>query len=449
MDAWTKALQPVSAPDFIDNAFKDSPGGVSFRQWQPVDGMLDSMGRQLEGEDVLNHGGSSQGSQTAMDSPHRRIFSGGQGDTNNGSNSTGSTNDMQDVNSPLQDPGRISGASAARGNRQRTDTVRALNKLAQQRYRERQRQKFDNLQNKKGEYADTVEKLQQVMLDNRRLEEEKRKLEDAWNELQYIKPSSPAMSNGYSDNDSNNSSSSLTTFSNRVGRTIPVEPEEARAYKKTEQAWFAKVDDLRACMESLGFWGQGPTGVAADELSNEALMKLGGALQGVVELCCKVAQMEGVEMNTLLKRTYETCSNIHSWKDPDRWITAAQDGQLSAEQKRDFIHLRRLCLEKLKEVYADRQRLSAMVVDNLLPTNGGENVDPTTAPKSLNAITVQLEENLKEEQRFNCQMLYTVFKHCLNPVQAGWLILKSFPEHVDVLAFMNAIENIYGHNGKT
>lgn len=59
-------------------------------------------------------------------------------------------------------------------------------------------------------------------------------------------------------------------------------------------------------MESLGFWGQGPTGVAADELSNDALMSLGGALAGVVELCCKVAQMEGVEMNTLLKRTYET-----------------------------------------------------------------------------------------------------------------------------------------------
>ncbi len=77
MDAWTKALQPVSAPDFIDNAFKETPGGVSFKQWQPVDGMLDSVGRQLEGEDVLNHGGSSQGSQTAMDSPHRRMFSGG------------------------------------------------------------------------------------------------------------------------------------------------------------------------------------------------------------------------------------------------------------------------------------------------------------------------------------------------------------------------------------
>lgn len=448
MDAWTKALQPVSAPDFIDKAFKESPEGVSFKQWQPVDGMLDSMGRQLQGEDVLNHGGSSQGSQTAMDSPHRRMLSGGQGETNNGSNYTGSTNDMQDVNSPLQDPSRTSGASAGRGNRQRTDTVRALNKLAQQRYRERQRQKFDNLQNKKGQYAEIVDNLQQVTLDNRQLEEERRQLESELNELQYIKPSAPAMSNGYSDSDSNNSSSSPTTFGNRVGRHIPVEPAQAVAYRKTEQAWFAKIDDLRACMESLGFWGQGPTGVAADELSNDALMSLGGALQGVVELCCKVAQMEGVEMNTLLKRTYETCSNIQSWKDPDRWITAAQDVQLSVEQKGDFMGLRRACLEKLKEVYAERQRLSAMVVDNLLPSDGGENRDPTVAPKSLNAITVQLEENLKEEQRFNCQMLYTVFKHCLNPVQAGWLILKSFPEHVDVLAFMNAIESLYGHNGK-
>lgn len=29
-------------------------------------------------------------------------------------------------------------------------------------------------------------------------------------------------------------------------------------------------------------------------------------------------------------------------------------------------------------------------------------------------------------------------------LQAGWLILESFPEHVDVLAFMNAIDNLFG-----
>lgn len=71
-------------------------------------------------------------------------------------------------------------------------------------------------------------------------------------------------------------------------------------------------------------------------------------------------------------------------------------------------------------LYADRQRLSAMVVENLLPSNGGLGEgDSASGPQSLNTITLQLEENLKEEQRFNCRMLYTVFKLGLNPVQVS------------------------------
>ena len=58
-------------------------------------------------------------------------------------------------------------------------------------------------------------------------------------------------------------------------------------------------------MESIGFWSRGPSG-NAEELSQDKLMKLVGALQGVVELCCQVAKMEGVEMKQLLNRTYET-----------------------------------------------------------------------------------------------------------------------------------------------
>lgn len=113
-------------------------------------------------------------------------------------------------------------------------------------FRERQKQKYDNLQNKKGEYAETVEKLNKVTLDNQQLEQERRQLESELNELQYIKPSGPTHSNGYSDSDSNNSSSTPITFSSRVGRHIPVEPAQAVAYRKTEQAWFAKVGCIHA-----------------------------------------------------------------------------------------------------------------------------------------------------------------------------------------------------------
>lgn len=82
-----------------------------------------------------------------------------------------------------------------------------------------------------------------------------------------------------------------------------------------------------------------------------------------------------------------------------------------------FLHNPVMCDCRL---YADRQRLSAMVVENLLPSDGGlEDGDPSSGPQGLNTITMQLEENLKEEQRFNCRMLYSVFKVGLNPVQVG------------------------------
>ena len=108
-------------------------------------------------------------------------------------------------------------------------------------FRERKRKENDHLQVKKCEYADTVEKLPEVTLDNKQLEDEKRELEAELNKLQYVKPSAPAISNGYSESNSNNSCSSNSQFSSRVGRSIPLEAEQAMKYRKTEQAWFAKV----------------------------------------------------------------------------------------------------------------------------------------------------------------------------------------------------------------
>ena len=68
-------------------------------------------------------------------------------------------------------------------------------------------------------------------------------------------------------------------------------------------------------------------------------------------------------------------------------------------------------------LYGKRQELSTKLVENLVPSDGGAGLDPASAPKALDAIATDLEENLKQEQRFNCQMLYAVFKHCLTPIQ--------------------------------
>ena len=107
--------------------------------------------------------------------------------------------------------------------------------------RERQRQKNDFQQNKLGEYAETVQKLEQVQLDNQQLEDEHRRLQAELTKLQDVTPSAPTLSNGSSDSDSNHSTTGLK-FTARTQRTIQMEPAHAVAYRKTEQAWFAKVN---------------------------------------------------------------------------------------------------------------------------------------------------------------------------------------------------------------
>lgn len=120
--------------------------------------------------------------------------------------------------------------------------------------RARQRQNLQNLQTKQSNYAETVEKLEQVNLDNRELEVEKQRLEAELSQLngvQHIRPSAPARSNGYSDSDSNNSSTGPAVFTTRVGRDIIVEPAHAVKYRKTEQLWFAKVTSLLMWVNSV------------------------------------------------------------------------------------------------------------------------------------------------------------------------------------------------------
>lgn len=43
------------------------------------------------------------------------------------------------------------------------------------------------------------------------------------------------------------------------------------------------------------------------------------------------------------------CQDLQSWKEPDRWLTAARDVQLSEEQQQSLLALRTACLDKLSK----------------------------------------------------------------------------------------------------
>lgn len=54
-----------------------------------------------------------------------------------------------------------------------------------------------------------------------------------------------------------------------------------------------------------------------------------------------------------------------------------------------------------------------------------------------------VEENLRAESRVQSEEQLIAFKQILNPLQASWALLKSMPEHCDVMALFNAIDAIY------
>eukprot|EP00891_Asterochloris_glomerata_P006927 jgi/Astpho2/6927/Aster-01794 len=206
-----------------------------------------------------------------------------------------------------------------------------------------------------------------------------------------------------------------------------------------EAGWLQSIDELHLCLEELQLWDQRPK--VGPDPEGEALGKLAGKLEQVVINCCEVAKMEGIQMDELLARTYDVCGTLKSWREPDRWINAAKECRLSAQQKQQLINLRMECLNRLK------LELSRQLVDTVVPQidSGSDQVIANAADDNskLNKLSEALEQNLREEQQFNVQMLYAVFRFQLNPLQSAWLILKSFPEHVDALAFMNAVQECY------
>ena len=79
------------------------------------------------------------------------------------------------------------------------------------------------------------------------------------------------------------------------------------------------------------------------------------------------------------------------------------------------------CLLSTCSIFEERSRLSRQLVDTVLPQidSGSDQVIAHAGSDNskLTQLSEDLEQNLREEQQFNVQMLYAVFKFQLNPLQ--------------------------------
>lgn len=79
------------------------------------------------------------------------------------------------------------------------------------------------------------------------------------------------------------------------------------------------------------------------------------------------------------------------------------------------------CFLPICSIFETRSELSRQLVDTVVPQidSGSDQVIANAADDNskLNKLSEALEQNLREEQQFNVQMLYAVFRFQLNPLQ--------------------------------
>ncbi|KAK9810237.1 hypothetical protein WJX72_007075 [[Myrmecia] bisecta] len=416
--------------DFLDDIFKAPEEG--FKEYLPVDEFFDDYLKDLaEGEPDGAGPGQNKGARRPAE-----YLNGGAEETK--------------VAVPGADP-----EAKPKRKRNRNERQQMLNKLAQLRYRERKRQKaqelagaVDNLSQQVTEQAKLESKTKQLAEQNRYLEDA---LQQKEAEVQQAKQQQQQTASG------SEGSSGVST------------KQRSEASKKEElgelvQRWLDTVEELRQLLALVGLDQAGPNfggllksvedfssfSPHQQRILHNIVDKIDMHVDTVMQLCMAVLRLSGADIEAIMNANFDRCRNLLGWKEEEKWINTAQELSFSLQQREKILHARQDMLAKLQRIYTERHRLNAQAVSMLLPSVHSTAAEqapgelPEGERKELTQVLEALEENLKAEQRAVCEQEYITFKHLLTPFQGGLFVVKAFPDHCDCLALVNAVHQLYG-----
>eukprot|EP01024_Parvocaulis_polyphysoides_P010814 TRINITY_DN1379_c1_g2_i3.p1 TRINITY_DN1379_c1_g2~~TRINITY_DN1379_c1_g2_i3.p1 ORF type:complete len:647 (+),score=75.37 TRINITY_DN1379_c1_g2_i3:256-1941(+) len=354
-----------------------------------------------------------------------------------------------------------SSGSKPRRVRNRTPKQQAMNKQAQQRYRERKKSKAINMERTVEALSVEVQALRAVRDQKTQLEDKAAELEQKLlekeaelNRLQaeihnHMKGGSTVVGDGSSNNNNNNSESTADNVQFDIQKEV----------EHLASQFHAQVAVLRNLVKTVGIENGDTTDIYGNGLDANALKGVEQLVMDICMVCMRSLRMEGANVWSMIQATLQTTPN------PERvWnsTSAAQRLLLTDQQKHRALALRKDYLKKLKDIYFERQGLNLQAISVLLPQDqGGQgpNLKQNTTSYSItgffararhngrmNSVLEQLRENLRAEQRAASELDYIVFHRLLTPIQASWFVLECYPEHCDCLELLNGCDQAFGQD---
>ncbi|KAK9824090.1 hypothetical protein WJX72_007643 [[Myrmecia] bisecta] len=327
------------------------------------------------------------------------------------------------------------------------------NKQAQQRYRERRKERFGQMEAALEELNEQVKEMTNVQAQNSMLQgktsELERVLREKEEEIERLK-------------------AKLTSASDAAqqGGVIDEAPEEARsAVREADLKRFAAsrevhIQKLREFIDRHGLRNVNPTGDGVPDAIVKELATLVSA--GCIE-CQKAMRAEGIQVLELMSRSVGQVTRISCQKKREKWVGLLEMLRLTPQQQEQLMSVRKMHLQRLRSTYEERQALNMQAMSLMLPpppqarpeaqlADDDGAVDRKLACMSLNdysrcarnhvdlnTVLDKIKVNLRLEQKNVLEMSFMVMGRILSSIQAAIFLVEVYPWHVDALALTNVL----------
>eukprot|EP00210_Caulerpa_lentillifera_P000485 g468.t1 len=309
---------------------------------------------------------------------------------------------------------------------QSTKAIQERNRIAQRRFRERQKLKIHELQ---GQINDLEERVNQLLQQNGALKSHSTLLEkvlamrdehichvqneideqDSLNLLQVIRPVSEHDNEG------------LKSDKGGKGKLTEMTPN------RVMQMWQNYVTEISTALVEASGLTTGDAYKKLEELVNEVngvFMKL------------------SVENSTVLKIWNAREYHMSEFDELEKWKTLIVSLELTDVQKSELTQLRQMLLEKLNGLVEDRKSLLSTAKCTLVTESVGHKL--ALEHLSNNEMIMKLKELLRFEDNAILQFNSTIVGKILNPIQVATLYVHGYPSRPDLLTFASAVAKELG-----
>eukprot|EP00890_Picochlorum_soloecismus_P003139 jgi/Picsp_1/3826/NSC_01338-R1_expressed protein [Chlorella variabilis] len=354
----------------------------------------------------------------------------------------------------------------------------AANKIAQQRYRERKKQKYVEMEKAVKNMEQQLANLQALNKRNSMLEEMNSALQaqvvTKERELERLKAALDAQAEAslFHSGEHGGSSGNLGSLKSE-GHALPMLQE-----KKPQAGNSISCDILPRDLTGIDFQTGFSDQIVAlktflekhnlleDEMSlkDELLAELATLVGRSCQLCQAAIRAEGVKVLDLISCDSKSKSRIGS-ENAEVWIKALSAMKMTHDQEQDLLLLRQSHLDKMRDIYEERQRLNLDAMAMMIPhTSKVPEEDSTLEGRmhtmssgtylplarnnaELGAILDKIKDNLRREQRSVMDLNCCTISRILTPLQAARYMVTVYPLHCDALALSNAVAKNAGKSG--